>query len=42
VEKPLYSGLGHGEVDIRASSKMGSKTLEASNASNDQPNSLQD
>jgi hypothetical protein len=34
VEMPCYLGLGYGEVDIGASSKMGSKTSEASNASN--------
>ena len=40
VERPRYLGLGYREVDIGASSKMGSKTSEASNASNGQPKSL--
>ena len=34
VERTRYLGLGYGEVDIGASSKMGSKTSEANNASN--------
>ena len=33
VEIPRYLGLGYGEVEIGASSKMGSKTSKASNAS---------
>ena len=36
VEIPHYLGLGYGEEDIGAFSKMGSKTSEASNASNGQ------
>jgi hypothetical protein len=42
VERPRYLGLGYGEVELGASSKMGSKTLEASNASSDQNKSLHD
>jgi hypothetical protein len=42
VEIPRYLGLGYSEVDLGASSKMGSKALEASNASSGQTNSLQD
>jgi hypothetical protein len=42
VERPRYLGLGYGEVEIGASSKMGSKTSEASNASNGQLKSLQE
>jgi hypothetical protein len=42
VERPHYLGLGYGEEEIGAFSKMVSKTLEASNASNDHPKSLQD
>jgi hypothetical protein len=42
VERPQYLGLGYGEVGLGASSKMGSKTLEASNASSGQTKSLQD
>jgi hypothetical protein len=42
VDRPRYLGLGYEEVEIGASSKMSSKTLEASNASNDQPKSLHD
>ena len=34
VEIPRYLELGYGEEEIGAFSKMGSKTLEASNASN--------
>jgi G patch domain-containing protein 2 len=34
VERPQYLGLGYGEVDLGSSSKMGSKTSKASNASN--------
>jgi hypothetical protein len=42
VERPRYLGLGYGEEDMGSFSKMGSKTSEASDASNDQPKSLQD
>jgi hypothetical protein len=42
VEIPRYLGLGYGEEEIGASSKMGSKTSEASNASNGQLKSLQE
>jgi hypothetical protein len=35
-ERPRYLGLGYGEVNLGESSKIGSKTLEASNASNGQ------
>jgi hypothetical protein len=42
VERPRYLGLGYGEVEIGASSEMGSKTSEASNASNGQFKSLQE
>jgi hypothetical protein len=42
VERPHYLGLGYGEEEIGAFSKMGSKTSEPSNASKDQPKSLQD
>jgi hypothetical protein len=38
VETPRYLGLGYGKVEIGAFSK----TSEASDASNDQPKSLQD
>jgi tuftelin-interacting protein 11 len=36
VGRPGYLGLGYGKVENGASFKMGSKTLEASNASNGQ------
>jgi tuftelin-interacting protein 11 len=42
VERPHHLGLGYGEEEIGASSKMGSKTSEASDASSGQPKSLQD
>jgi hypothetical protein len=42
VERPRYLGLGYGEVDLGASSRMGSKTSKASNASNGQLKSLQE
>jgi hypothetical protein len=42
VERPRYLGLGYGEVDLGVSSKIGSKTLEASNASNGQLKKLQE
>jgi hypothetical protein len=42
VERPRYLGLGYGEVDIGASSNMGSKTSEASNASHGQLKTLQE
>jgi hypothetical protein len=42
VEIPCYLGLGYGKEEIGASSKMGSKTSEASDASYDRPKSLQD
>jgi hypothetical protein len=42
VERPRYLGLGYGEEEIGAFSKMGSKTSEASDASNDQLKSLQE
>jgi hypothetical protein len=42
VERTRYLGLGYGEVDIGASSKMGSKTSEANNASNGQLKTLQE
>ena len=40
VERPRYLGLRYGEVEIGASSKMGSKTSEACNASHGQLKSL--
>jgi hypothetical protein len=42
VERPRYLGLGYGEVDLGESSKIGSKTSEASNASNGQLKTLQE
>jgi hypothetical protein len=42
VERPRYLGLGYGKVEIGSSSKMGSKTSEANNASNGQLKSLQE
>jgi tuftelin-interacting protein 11 len=42
MEIPRYLGLGYGKEEIGASSKMGSKTSEASDASYDRPKSLQD
>jgi hypothetical protein len=42
VEIPRYLELGYGEEEIGAFSKMGSKTSEASNASNGQLKSLQE
>jgi hypothetical protein len=42
VERSQYLVLGYGEVDLGASSKIGSKTSEASNASNDQLKTLQE
>jgi hypothetical protein len=42
VERPRYLGLGYGEEDIGAFSNMGSKTLEASDASNDWLKSLRE
>jgi hypothetical protein len=42
VERPRYLGLGYGEVEIGASFMMGSKTSEASNASNGQLKTLQE
>jgi hypothetical protein len=42
VERPRYLGLVYGEVDLGASSKMGSKTSEESNASSGQLKSLRE
>jgi hypothetical protein len=39
-EMPRYLGLGYGKVELGASSKIDSKTLEASNASNGQLKTL--
>jgi hypothetical protein len=41
-ERPRYLGLGYGEGDLGESSKIGSKTSEASNASNGQLKTLQE
>jgi hypothetical protein len=41
-ERPRYLGLGYDEVELGASSKIGSKTLESSNASNGQLKTLQE
>jgi hypothetical protein len=42
LERPRYLRLGYGKVELGESSKMGSKTLEASNASSGHPKSLQE
>jgi hypothetical protein len=42
VERPGYLGLGYGEEEIGAFSKMGSKTSEASNSLNGQLKSLRE
>ena len=41
-ERPRYLGLGYGEGDLGESSKIGSKSSEASNASNGQRKTLQE